>query len=139
MEHPRTRRVRWAFWSMMIGFCVLILSELGLLCFSSSVRAWIEAQRLNAQAWRVVMATDASQESLQLALSDALRAVALTEGKSPAFLDTAAWAHFRLGEFEPALELLDGILSVEPQHQSSRELRQLIVGRKDIRASETRN
>lgn len=126
MQAAGKTRVRWVFSVLIIAFYALVLVELGVLCCSPRVRAWVHARRLNTQARRVVMTADAGQQDVRRACSQAEKAIELTEGRSLAILDTAAWLYFRLGERERAKVLNDHILEIDSRLRSARELRQLI-------------
>ena len=68
-------------------------------------RKWEDAEKLEDEAWKVVVAPDGGVETHQAALEKASKANAL-EPNDPAILTTLAAAQYRLGSYEDALKTL---------------------------------
>ena len=75
---------------------------------------------LNEYAWALLTCKPSSLRDPQTALAYANRAVKMSEEKSPNFLDTQAWAYFRTGNLQKAIEIEQKALSMIPENSPLR-------------------
>ena len=83
---------------------------------------------LNNEAWQIAIAEEVDHADLDVARRMAERAVAESDGEAPAYLDTLAEIHFRRGEIDRALELIDAAIDLTPGERYYREQRRRFLG-----------
>jgi membrane associated rhomboid family serine protease len=88
----------------------------------------VPPDELNNHAWFIAIDESASRAQLLAALQLAERAVAETEGREAALLDTLAEVLFQLGESEHAVETIERAIAQEPDEPYYREQRRRFLG-----------
>jgi len=91
----------------------------------------VSAEELNNLAWVIAVDDRSSREMLETARGLAERAVDESEGRAPEFLDTLAELHFRLGDTEAALSLIDEAIRQAPERDYYREQRKRFTGERE--------
>ncbi len=86
---------------------------------------------LNNAAWKLVTESEPEEETLDLALRLATRAVALTERREPTILDTLAEIHFVGGRNAEALRTIDEAISLKPEESYYLEQKRRFLGERD--------
>src|SRR5690554_7682286 len=76
---------------------------------------------LNALGYTLADRTDRFEEALQL-----IQQAYSQRPNSPAIMDSLGWVHFRMGDYEKALPLLEKAFSVFPDHEIAAHLGELL-------------
>lgn len=85
-----------------------------------------DALQLNRLAWMMATATESPDIDLDLALSAATQAAALTGGKNASVIETMARLQFRKGQVAEAIKLQKSALDLNPNSVESGRLRMIL-------------
>ena len=91
----------------------------------------IDPEELNNLAWMIAIDDRSSEPLLETALDLAERAVDETERRAPHMLDTLAEVHFRLGDADEALRVIDEAIRQDPDREYYREQRKRYTGERE--------
>jgi tetratricopeptide (TPR) repeat protein len=86
---------------------------------------------LNNVAWSIAADPTSNEVALGLALQLAERAAAETDRQDAPILDTLAEVHFRLGEIDEAVTIIDEAIALLPDRDYYHEQRRRFLGERD--------
>jgi len=90
----------------------------------------VSPQALNNLAWMIATGDAPDDEELDVALRLAEQAADATERAEPNILDTLAEVHFRRGEPDVAVEVIEEAIRIDPEEAYYREQRERFLGQR---------